>query len=931
MSATKSTPKSIDRITLLRLSMGATLLLVAVAFGLGTYYGLSASEQTLVTSQFDSVSSTAVTRIQDTFGGMKNGVKTFATMYSNQFPDESQWPYVLLPGFYETASLLAETAGIDSLLFSPVVKPEPGANATTQTEYEKFLYNYFDSEPAIPANPFPPNPGFAFRGIFSVAGTFFDYAKIYHDVTGEQEWGTNRTDLYPLAQATFGGQIVPLIMARNLYNDVMVGPKFDDVNECVEGSASYEDALDGCGRFRPWFYNPNTGSVNGAGFVPIMLRQNTSKVVGIASLHFDWVKLLSNTVPDYEGDIDVVITGGGYDENRVFRDDFTFTYTIVNGIPRFSGVGDLHDSTYTDYGWRGDRISIFETSTDITFYPRASFVEAYRSDNPVYLGIAAVALIALCSLVFAAYDFVVSRKSESQQIVLDTKRRFVRFISHEVRTPLNTVRLGMKLFELELLKTKKAMASMSMAAFREELSKSIDNWMELTYDVLGNSEAAVDVLSDLLNYDKIESGTLRLEFSMVSIFKVVTGIYKAFGLQAMQKSIDLKLAGAMWDKDTPPADLQRLQRLGVVGDSTRIAQVLRNLLSNALKFTPEKGRVQIQAEWDANGLPSDVSIDVPADQFRSTETLLQQPRSGAIRIAVTDSGAGLSEDQLAQICNEGVQFNANQLQAGQGSGLGLFISKGIIEQHGGKMDVASKGLGLGTTFTITLPVFTGAESMSIYESTEHNSSSMRSTNAESTAQCDGVADADTGTGGGSSRRRHRILVVDDALSNRKLLSRILRTRGYDCEEAVDGEKAVAQYQDMCSRGEPPDAILSDYEMPVMNGPDAVSLMRQLGCRCFIMGITGNVMQSDIDYFKAHGADAVLAKPLNTDTFESLFKQHLQQQHFDRRTAGGGGGGAASPHTGEITGQAESKSGNAKYHPLGNSTKVQPYEEEEELV
>jgi signal transduction histidine kinase len=66
-----------------------------------------------------------------------------------------------------------------------------------------------------------------------------------------------------------------------------------------------------------------------------------------------------------------------------------------------------------------------------------------------------------------------------------------------------------------------------------------------------------------------------------------------------------------------------------------------------------------------------------------------------VRIAVKDSGAGLSPQQLAEICAEGVQFNANELQAGQGSGLGLFISKGIVEQHGGKLVVESEGLGKG--------------------------------------------------------------------------------------------------------------------------------------------------------------------------------------------------------------------------------------------
>ena len=85
--------------------------------------------------------------------------------------------------------------------------------------------------------------------------------------------------------------------------------------------------------------------------------------------------------------------------------------------------------------------------------------------------------------------------------------------------------------------------------------------------------------------------------------------------------------------------------------------------------------------------------------------LLEQPRAGSICISVTDSGVGLTAAQLAQICSEGVQFNANELQADKGSGLGLFITKGIVEQHGGTFTVTSAGIDQGTTFTVELPLF----------------------------------------------------------------------------------------------------------------------------------------------------------------------------------------------------------------------------------
>jgi signal transduction histidine kinase len=118
----------------------------------------------------------------------------------------------------------------------------------------------------------------------------------------------------------------------------------------------------------------------------------------------------------------------------------------------------------------------------------------------------------------------------------------------------------------------------------------------LADDILGNSESAVDVLNDLLNYDKVEMGTLRLELSSVPIWNVIRKTTNAFMMQAKQKSVELQLVGECWIKNIAGdvVEDRNYELLRIVGDSTRIAQVLRNLLSNALKFTPEDGTVIIQ-------------------------------------------------------------------------------------------------------------------------------------------------------------------------------------------------------------------------------------------------------------------------------------------------------------------------------------------------
>lgn len=269
-------------------------------------------------------------------------------------------------------------------------------------------------------------------------------------------------------------------------------------------------------------------------------------------------------------------------------------------------------------------------------------------------------------------------------------------------------------------------------------------------------------------------------------------------------------------------------------------------------------------------LPNAV-IKVASDQA----ALLDEPRAGAVRISVTDSGAGLSSEQLTQVCGEGVQFNANQLQAGGGSGLGLFISKGMVEAHGGRMAVTSEGLGKGATFSIELPLFKIEDDLTA-QMDSVRIKPLQSLGTRFTASGKIVPVAPSAAPSQKDNSRHvslntgprRVLVVDDADSNRKLLMRILTAKGYLCVGACNGQEGVDAYQTMTQQGETVDAVLMDFEMPVLDGPGATKKLRELGCQALIIGVTGNVLPADIDHFKSHGANTVLGKPLSLEAFES---------------------------------------------------------------
>jgi len=116
---------------------------------------------------------------------------------------------------------------------------------------------------------------------------------------------------------------------------------------------------------------------------------------------------------------------------------------------------------------------------------------------------------------------------------------------------------------------------------------------------------------------------------------------------------------------------------------------------------------------------------------------------------------------------------------------------------------------------------------------------------------------------GYAAERH-MLVVDDAVCSRKLLMRVFRLEGFLCEEACDGQDALQKYAKKYAS-----AILMDYEMPVLNGPSATRQLREQGCSCFIIGVTGSTVPEDKGFFISCGADVVFTKPLKADDIMTL--------------------------------------------------------------
>ena len=238
----------------------------------------------------------------------------------------------------------------------------------------------------------------------------------------------------------------------------------------------------------------------------------------------------------------------------------------------------------------------------------------------------------------------------------------------------------------------------------------------------------------------------------------------------------------------------------------------------------------------------------------------------------------LVQENLPKLFHEIVQFDPDKLQNGGGSGFGLWITKSIVDLHGGRVFAHSEGEGTGCTFTVDIPATVQATPLDMPaktpSETPETSLQVLQSSSASTAVSQFVGPPRRAVGQVDNTdeaefphtTRRRVLVVDDAPVSRRMLCRSLKHR-FLTVEAVDGVDAVEQVRISMDEDSEDDrycAILMDYEMPRMNGPAAVKAIRSLGFTGTIIGVTGNALPEDVEMFLSHGADEVLLKPVDVE-------------------------------------------------------------------
>ncbi|CAM9153029.1 unnamed protein product, partial [Ectocarpus fasciculatus] len=795
----------------------ACILIVAGAFSFGSYYVVFYFEGRLQNEEFDSLAKQLETTTLHSMEQKVSALQSMSHIVAMVCPDVATWPNCSVPmnSFFNFTDPLIEMAEMRALAFTPIITPEQ------VSKFEAFAYETYEEGGY-------PNMGISSfgRGISSVNTTT---GGRYHDTQGP-DLNNQYQILTPVMQIGNLDENRAAVMF-NLYSQAYRISAIDFMINCFNSGRRDEQCVsitDVIHLVQDPEFRPAVLVIH-----PISANSDFDTLVGLDYGVLNWDTVLSNAIPEFVGGIEVVLSGGVVE----------YTFRIREGQASLKSTGDSHDSKY-DGSKRKFTIPFFAGSVvySLTVYQTDEFFDRFHTDLPVYALLIALAIVILTSAIFFVYDYKMKREAIEREVVMNTKRLFVRFISHEIRTPMNIVHLGLKLIAKEMMAYVATITDDASVVGRTVVPQLVD-WVKLAVEIEESSDAAILVLNDLINYDKISLGGMSIETEPLNMWSTIATTVKPFMVQARENDISLTLNIEAKNDDIPISRRKELQRLKMIGDPIKISQVIRNLLSNALKFTPASGKVEVTAIYIENGLPL-VKMEQIEKNFSFTKT-------GSILITVKDTGHGISKEDQQSLFREGIQFRANQLQAGGGSGLGLWISKGVVELHKGSLSAFSEGEDKGTTFSLEIPV--GYMFSPFTDGHDVHGASQR---------IDDDIDASP------ELKIKTILCVDDSTASRKITCRMLKHCGYVCYQAGDGEECLSIFDSLSQEGVIIDAVLMDFEMPKMNGPTATREMVKRGCTSPIIGVTGNVLQADREIFFEHGAAEVLAKPLSVEHLEA---------------------------------------------------------------
>jgi signal transduction histidine kinase len=379
------------------------------------------------------------------------------------------------------------------------------------------------------------------------------------------------------------------------------------------------------------------------------------------------------------------------------------------------------------------------------------------------------------------------------------KDEFLAIVSHELRTPLNS------------------MLGWSQLLLKREFGP--DKMQQALETIHRNAQTQAQLIEDILDISRLMRGKVELSIQPINLDSFIHTTVESVRPQAAAKSINL-----MVQIDPAVSEIQ--------ADLVRACQILSNLLTNAIKFTPQGGQVSVQASFAANGY---------------------------IELKVSDTGIGIHPEFLPHIFDHFRQADSSVTRAYGGLGLGLSIVRQLVELHGGQIQAHSDGCDRGTTFTVHLPII--------------NQHSQGIVNAS------GISAAILGEEC-SSLNNLQVLVVEDHTDNREFIQQILQEAGATVLAACCSQEAIAILEQA-----QPDVILSDIAMPEEDGYQFIQRVRSSKHKDIpAIALTAYARPEDHRAALSAGFQMHLSKPINAQKLVSAIVQVVERSRSSTKTS-----------------------------------------------